>query len=60
MSLDLTSEQQQIRDAISRLCQRFDDNYWLARDNDGVFPEDFCRAIIDYQNRDRRFGGIGT
>jgi undecaprenyl diphosphate synthase len=22
--------------------------------------EDFCRAIIDYQNRDRRFGGIGT
>lgn len=22
--------------------------------------EDFCRAIIDYQNRDRRFGGIST
>ena len=22
--------------------------------------EEFCRAIIDYQNRDRRFGGIGT
>ena len=22
--------------------------------------EDFCRAIIDYQNRDRRFGGINT
>jgi len=20
--------------------------------------EDFCRAIIDYQKRDRRFGGI--
>jgi len=22
--------------------------------------EDFCRAIIDYQNRDRRFGGISS
>jgi undecaprenyl diphosphate synthase len=22
--------------------------------------EEFCRAIIDYQDRDRRFGGIGT
>ncbi len=22
--------------------------------------DDFCRAIIDYQDRDRRFGGIGT
>jgi acyl-CoA dehydrogenase len=47
MSMDFTPEQQQIRESVSRLCQQFDDNYWLDRDTDGVFPEDFCRAIAD-------------
>lgn len=47
MSVDLTPEQLQIKDSITRLCQKFDDNYWLARDNDGEFPEEFCRAIAD-------------
>jgi len=42
-----TPEQRQIRESVSRLCQRFDDNYWLERDTDGAFPEDFCRAIAD-------------
>ena len=26
---------------------RFDDQYWLQRDKDGKFPEEFCRAIAD-------------
>ena len=47
MSIDFNTEQRQIRESISQLCQRFDDNYWLERDRDGVFPEDFCRAIAD-------------
>ncbi|MDP6565213.1 MAG: acyl-CoA dehydrogenase family protein [Alphaproteobacteria bacterium] len=47
MSFQPTPEQQQIRDSVSRLCQRFDDQYWLERDTDGVFPEDFCRALAD-------------
>ncbi len=47
MSVNFTPEQQQIKDSVARLCQRFDDQYWLDRDNDGVFPEDFCRAIAD-------------
>ena len=34
-----------IRDAILRLCQHFDDTYWLTRDRDGGFPEEFYRAI---------------
>jgi acyl-CoA dehydrogenase len=42
-----TPEQRQIRESVSRLCQRFDDHYWLERDTDGAFPEDFCRAIAD-------------
>jgi acyl-CoA dehydrogenase len=47
MSIDFTDEQLQIRDTVERLCADFGDEYWLARDDDGVFPEDFCRAIAD-------------
>jgi len=47
MSFDFTPEQQQIRDGVDRLCAEFGDAYWLARDSDGNFPEEFCRAIAD-------------
>jgi len=47
MSIDFTPEQLQIRDSVERLCADFTDEYWLARDSDGVFPEDFCKAIAD-------------
>ena len=38
-------EREQIREAVSRLCAGFDDAYWLARDREGGFPEEFYRAI---------------
>lgn len=47
MKIEFTAEQQQIRESIGKLCQRFDDKYWLDRDTDGQFPEDFCQAIAD-------------
>ncbi|USG60663.1 acyl-CoA/acyl-ACP dehydrogenase [Sneathiella marina] len=47
MSFKLTPEQQQIRESIQRICEPFDDRYWLDRDTDGKFPEDFCQAIAD-------------
>ena len=47
MSVDFTEEQIQIRDAVERLCARYGDEYWLARDMDKQFPEDFCQAIAD-------------
>jgi len=47
MTLRLTTEQQQIRDSVLKLCSRFDDQYWLERDRTGEFPEDFCRALAD-------------
>ena len=34
-----------MRDAVAKICARFGDDYWLARDRDGAFPEDFRRAI---------------
>jgi acyl-CoA dehydrogenase len=48
MSVDFTDEQIQIQDAVERLCAEFGDDYWLKRDTDGVFPEDFCKAIADH------------
>jgi acyl-CoA dehydrogenase len=47
MNFDLTPDQQQIRETVLKLCAQFDDHYWLARDKDGRFPEEFCRAIAD-------------
>jgi len=42
-----TPEQQQIRDSILKLCARFGDEYWLARDTDGRFPEEFHAAMAE-------------
>jgi len=45
MDFSLTAEQEAIREAISSICRRFDDAYWLAKDKHGGFPEDFYQAI---------------
>src|SRR5881227_3327251 len=44
MDFALTPEQERIREAITKLCERFDADYWLARDKDGEFPRDFQQA----------------
>jgi acyl-CoA dehydrogenase len=45
MTFGLTPEQERIREAIGKLCERFGDDYWLARDRDGEFPQDFHQAL---------------
>lgn len=47
MSFFWSPEQLQIRNSVRQLCARFDDTYWSARDQDGKFPEDFCKAISE-------------
>jgi acyl-CoA dehydrogenase len=47
MSGNLTADQQTIREAVLRLCSQFGDDYWLARDRDGKFPEEFKQALVD-------------
>ncbi len=47
MDFSLSAEQQQIRDAIARLCARFGEAYWLRRDREGGFPEDFHQALAE-------------
>jgi acyl-CoA dehydrogenase len=34
-----------VRAAIEKICGRFGDDYWLARDRDGEFPQEFHRAL---------------
>lgn len=36
-----------IREGVRSIVTRFEDEYWLARDEDGVFPRDFHRAMAD-------------
>lgn len=47
MNFSLTPDQQAIRDAIERVCERFDDMYWLKRDTEGGFPLDFYDALAN-------------
>jgi len=47
MHFSFTPEQEAIRSAIQRVCQKFDADYWLAKDREGGFPHDFHRAFAD-------------
>lgn len=47
MNFDPTNDHVSIRDAVKAVCDRFPESYWLARDDDGVFPHDFYRAMGD-------------
>ena len=47
MDFSFTQDQQNIRDAILKHCTKFPDEYWLDRDRDGVFPEDFYRSLAE-------------
>src|ERR1700742_4532217 len=47
MDFALTENQESIRDAVAKICARFDDAYWLKKDKEGGFPSDFHRAMAD-------------
>jgi acyl-CoA dehydrogenase len=47
MHFSLSDDQKQIRGLVEKLCVNFDDNYWLKKDLEGIFPEDFYRAVAD-------------
>ena len=47
MNFDLSDEQRAIVEAVAGVCRDFGDDYWLARDSEGGFPEDFYRAMAD-------------
>lgn len=63
MDFSFTSDQLAIREAIAKLCARFDAQYWLERDRHGGFPEDFYRAVAESGwlgiAMPQQYGGVG-
>jgi len=47
MDFSITDDHRAIRDGVSAVVKSFDDDYWLARDDDGEFPKEFHRAMAD-------------
>jgi acyl-CoA dehydrogenase len=45
MDFSFSEEQLAIRAAVEKICSRFDAAYWLQKDGEGGFPEDFHQAI---------------
>src|SRR6267154_820838 len=47
MDFALSANQESIRDAVGKICSRFDDAYWLKKDKEGGYPADFHKALAD-------------
>lgn len=45
MDFAFTDDQLNIREAVSRLCAQFSDDYWLEGDREGKFPHEFHQAM---------------
>ena len=63
MDFSIPDDHRAIRDAVGAVVQRFDDEYWLARDEDGEFPREFHRAMAQAGwlgiTMPTEFGGAG-
>ena len=47
MNFELSDEQRAIEDAMVRLCQEFDDDYWSGKDARAEFPHEFHAAVAE-------------
>ena len=47
MVFALADAQVQIRDQVARICEKFDDTYWLERENTATFPHAFFDALAE-------------
>ena len=45
MDFAFTQEQEQIREAIAKICARFPDEYWLKKDKEGGFPVELHQSL---------------
>ncbi len=45
MDFELTEDQQLIRRSVAELCRKFDDQYWMRKDQAHEFPTEFYEAI---------------
>lgn len=47
MNFELTDDQQLIRKSVAELAGKFDDHYWMEKDQAHEFPTEFYNAIAD-------------
>lgn len=47
MAFDYTDTQQEIREAVRRLCAGFSGDYWRECDERGEYPEAFVAAMTE-------------
>jgi len=47
MDFQLTDEQRAIEENVAAIFKDFDDDYWLTRDREGGFPEDFYQTMAE-------------
>ncbi|MDG2205931.1 MAG: acyl-CoA/acyl-ACP dehydrogenase [Alphaproteobacteria bacterium] len=47
MDFALTEEQRAIQDGVGQILSDFGDEYWLEKDRNGGFPEEFYRAMAE-------------
>jgi acyl-CoA dehydrogenase len=47
MDFNLTTEQQQIREEIKKVCREFPDAYWRELDRNKVYPEAFVKKLSE-------------
>lgn len=45
MNFNPSEELVAIRDAVNAICEDFNEDYWLQRDTDGLWPTEYCKAI---------------
>jgi acyl-CoA dehydrogenase len=47
MDFHVSDTQKAVGDAAASICKSYDDDYWLKRDKDGSFPQDFYQAFAE-------------
>src|SRR3984957_7084890 len=47
MNFELTDDQELIRRSVAELSRKFDDQYWMEKDQAHEFPDEFYKAIAD-------------
>jgi acyl-CoA dehydrogenase len=47
MDFSFTPEQERIREAVTKLCAQFGDEYWLKKDREGGFPTEVHAALAN-------------
>lgn len=47
VNFEFTEDQQAIQSSIEKICEKFDDEYWLEKDRNGGFPHDFHKTLAE-------------